>query len=75
MVAGLLVAFAAACMRTSSAAPADLQQHALAGASAAFAAAGLSTAQLEAILRLPWQKMQVCNSSAPQCRCVVYSQW
>ena len=55
--AGLLVSFAAACMRVSNATSSQSQQQALLGASNMFAAAGLSTSQLEALLRLPWQIM------------------
>ena len=57
MLAGLLVSFAAACMRVSNAISSQSQQQALLGASNIFAAAGLSTSQLEALLRLPWQQM------------------
>lgn len=56
MFAGLLVSFAAACMRVSNATSSQSQQQALLGATNTFAAAGLSTSQLEALLRLPWQQ-------------------
>lgn len=59
LLAGLLDTFAAACVRVSAASRSESQQQALAAASSAFAAAGLTTAQLETLVRLPWQQMQV----------------
>ena len=65
MFAGLVVSFAAACVRVSSAACLESQQEALLDASTSFAAAGLSTAQLEALVRLPWPQKQVSVVSMP----------
>lgn len=57
--AGVIDAFAAACVRAIAAAATEAQPHGLLVAASAFAALMLSTAQLETVLRLPWRCMQV----------------